>query len=518
MVAIANLKPEVIRRAVEQVYTEVANRPAQPFHFPVGRDACRVTGYPETETANLPESVVESFAGVGYPFAADAIQPGNTVLDVGSGSGTDVFLAARRVGTHGRIYALDCTAAMREKLKTNLAHAGLSNVEVLAGDAEEIPLPDRSVDVVTSNGVLNLIPDKTRAIAEIYRVLKPGGRIQISDIALAKPITGKAKHDPKLWAECIVGALEDERYLDMIRRAGFRHVEHVGSLDYFAHARNEDTRLMARYFGAHSITFRARKPEAFEIAHAPADGAAATRLVADGVKQIGAFVGGTLTAGACFGTPALVAAFSAIGGTALVQHAWLYPVFVGFLALSLWGLYRSAYECGDLRPFRLGLGGALFAAAALWFMVTGVYPLPGWTVYTGMALLIGGVGWTIGNRFLEVCIAKVRRELTQPKASISPTRRFANGAGLAVAAAAAFYGLHKSVDAVAPKAEASEIACYGINACKGQTQCATASNACPGLNACKSKGFRYTSSDECAPQGGVPLKGSPADPARSVKS
>jgi SAM-dependent methyltransferase len=514
MVAIVSNKREAILKAVEDMYTEVANRPAHPFHFPTGRRAAELVGYPPAELDALPATVVESFAGVGYPFAAGVLRAGDVVLDIGSGSGTDALLAARRVGTEGKVHALDLTEAMRAKLANNIAAAGATNVEILAGNAEQIPLPDQSVDAVTSNGVLNLVPDKTRAIREILRVLKPGGRLQISDIALAKPITGKAKRDPKLWAECIVGAVEEDAYLDLFREIGFKHVEHVASFDYFAHARGEDTRLMAGYFGAHAITFRARRPTAFEMAQAPSDDAAVVRLARNAGGQLASLGGAIAASAACFGAPVLVSAASAIGATALTDHATLYPIFVGAIALSLWQLYRSTRERGRLAPFLLGLTGGVTAAVFLWLMVTGIVPLPGIALYGALGVLVAGSLWEMAGRFMEVCVAKIRREMTREKKIIPTGRKVANGAAISIAAAAAFYGMYKSVETFAPKAEAAQIACFGINACKGQTQCATAHNACPGQNSCKGKGLLYTSATECADKGGAPLKGSPADPAR----
>ncbi|MEW6331624.1 MAG: MerC family mercury resistance protein [Pseudomonadota bacterium] len=514
MVAIVSNKREAILKAVEDMYTEVANRPAHPFHFPTGRRAAELLGYPPAELDVLPAAAVESFAGVGYPFAAGAIRAGDSVLDIGSGSGTDALLAARLAGAQGKVYALDLTEAMRAKLARNIASAGAVNIEIIAGNAEHIPLPDQSVDAVTSNGVLNLVPDKTRAIREILRVLKPGGRLQISDIALAKPITGKARRDPKLWAECIVGAVEEDAYLDLFRETGFKHVEHVSSFDYFAHARGEDTRLMAGYFGAHAITFRARRPEAFETARAPADDTAVRRLARSAGGQFAGISGAIAASAACFGAPVLVSTASAIGATALTDHATLYPIFVGAIALSLWQLYRSARERGKIAPFLLGLTGGATAAVFLWLMVTGIVPLPGVALYGALGVLIAGSLWEMAGRFMEVCVAKIRREMARDRKIIPVGRKVANGAAISIAAAAAFYGMYKSVETFAPRAEAADIACFGINACKGQTQCATAWNACPGQNSCKGKGFLYTSTAECTTRGGVPLKGSAADPAR----
>lgn len=258
MVVITSNQRDVILDAVRRMYTEVALSPQQGFHFPTGRHACEFVGYPPDRLKRLPRQVIESFAGVGYPFAAEAVGPADTVLDIGSGSGTDVFLAAEIVGPDGRVIALDMTEAMRDKLRRSLDAAGIRNVEVVEGNAEEIPLADQTVDVVTSNGVLNLVPDKRAAIREIYRVLRPGGRVQIADIVLGRRASEACRTDPELWAECIVGATTETAYLEHFRAAGFPDVEVLGRFDYFAGS-NPDTREVAESLGAISIILSATR-------------------------------------------------------------------------------------------------------------------------------------------------------------------------------------------------------------------------------------------------------------------
>jgi ubiquinone/menaquinone biosynthesis C-methylase UbiE len=208
----------------------------------------------------LPASAVESFAGVGYPFAADVIRRGDVVIDIGSGSGTDTLLAARLVGPDGCVIGLDMTEAMRDKLRRNLAAAGVANVEVLTGNAEAIPLPDASVDVVTTNGVINLVPDKPRAIREIARVLRSGGRLQMADIVVQSLPSDACRAHPELWAECVVGATTEESYVASLEAAGLRSVEVLSRSDYFAGSSSPETRKVAASFGAHAIVLRARKP------------------------------------------------------------------------------------------------------------------------------------------------------------------------------------------------------------------------------------------------------------------
>jgi arsenite methyltransferase len=260
MVAILSNQREVIFDAVRRMYTDVALMPGREFHFPTGRRACEFVGYPAEQLDRLPSAAVESFAGVGYPFAAAVIRIGDTVLDIGSGSGTDAFIAAGLVGPSGRVIGLDLTEAMREKLRANAAAASAANLEVLAGNAEAIPLPDASIDVVSSNGVLNLVPDKLGAIREIARVLRPGGRLQLADIVVESLPSEACRAHPELWAECIVGATTAESYIAGFEAAGLCDVQVMDNRDYFSGSRNEETRRVAGSFGAHTVVLRAEKP------------------------------------------------------------------------------------------------------------------------------------------------------------------------------------------------------------------------------------------------------------------
>ena len=258
MVAIAGFTKDQILSAVREMYSEVADLPSKQFHFPTGRSACLFVGYPEDWLDRLPASAVESFAGVGFPFRANVIRPGDRVLDIGAGSGTDTLIAARAVAPSGRVFALDMTPAMLAKLRNNVALADAANVEVIEGNAESIRLPDDSVDVVTSNGVLNLVPDKPKAFAEIARVLRPGGRVQIADIVVGRPVGENARHDPKLWAECVVGASLEDDYVELFRSSGFAKVTVLRELNYFSASASADTRRVAQSLGAKAIELSIR--------------------------------------------------------------------------------------------------------------------------------------------------------------------------------------------------------------------------------------------------------------------
>lgn len=249
-----------VARAVTELYSSVATAPSSDLHFPVGRKAAEHVGYEAYDLDLLPPAALESFAGVGNPFKVGAIQRGDTVVDIGSGSGTDLLIAAHRVGPEGRVFGIDITEAMMAKALANAEAIGAHNAFVLSADAgTRIPLPSRSVDVVTSNGVVNLIPDKLRAFEEAHRILKPGGRLQLADIVVNVAIPESARADETLWAACIAGADLHGQYLETIRKAGFQDVQVVDRLDYFAAAPREDARVTAAGFEAEALVISARK-------------------------------------------------------------------------------------------------------------------------------------------------------------------------------------------------------------------------------------------------------------------
>ncbi len=196
----ARVDADALRGQIRDKYAEVALTPEKGFHFHTGRPLARMLGYDDGIIDALPQGTVESFAGTGNPFSFGDLRPGETVLDIGCGAGFDTLIAARQVVPAGRVIAVDMTPAMLEKAAAGAREIGLSNVDFRQGLAEKLPLDSGSVDVVISNGVINLCPDKMAVMGEVYRVLKPGGRFQIADIVVHKEVPQDAKDDIDLWS------------------------------------------------------------------------------------------------------------------------------------------------------------------------------------------------------------------------------------------------------------------------------------------------------------------------------
>jgi arsenite methyltransferase len=191
--------PEELREQVRGKYREVAADPGARFHFHTGRGLASRLGYDAAAVAALPDLAVESFAGVGNPFSLGPLAPGEKVVDVGSGAGFDSFIAAGQVGPGGRVFGVDMTPEMLAKSRRNAEALGLAQVDFRAGLAEALPVGDGWADVVISNGVINLCADKRAVFAEIFRVLRPGGRLQFADIANGRPVPMEAVRDVDLW-------------------------------------------------------------------------------------------------------------------------------------------------------------------------------------------------------------------------------------------------------------------------------------------------------------------------------
>jgi len=199
MVVDVDIDVELLKHEIKATYARVSERPGDDFIFPTGRAWAADLGYPPDLLANVPESSAESFAGVANPFALGRLQPGERALDLGSGAGTDSLIAAQMVGPTGRVTGVDMTPQMLAKARAGAAAMGSTNVEFHLGEAEALPFEDESFDVVISNGVIDLLPDKDTVFAQIHRVLVPGGRIQVADVTIQRPVSEEGRRNIDLW-------------------------------------------------------------------------------------------------------------------------------------------------------------------------------------------------------------------------------------------------------------------------------------------------------------------------------
>jgi arsenite methyltransferase len=190
---------DVLRDEIRKTYTDVSTAPEQEFIFPTGRSWAQELGYPEPELARIPEATVESFAGVANHWTLGGIEPGSVVVDLGCGAGTDLFIAAQMTGPTGRVIGVDMTVTMLERARQSATEMGLRNVELHESLIEALPLDDGSVDVVISNGVIDLVPDKDAVFDEIDRVLRPGGRLQLADVVIHHEVSEDARSRIDLW-------------------------------------------------------------------------------------------------------------------------------------------------------------------------------------------------------------------------------------------------------------------------------------------------------------------------------
>jgi arsenite methyltransferase len=264
-----------VQQAVREKYGEIARS--------VGKSGCcgptscgcgdPITSnlYSDAETAGLPSEAVAVSLGCGNPTALIELQPGQTVLDLGSGGGIDVLLSAKRVGSTGKVYGLDMTDEMLALARENQRKAGATNVEFLKGTIEAIPLPDQSVDVIISNCVINLSEDKGAVLREAFRVLKPGGRFAVSDVVIRGEVPPEIRRSMELWVGCVAGALQEDEYAWKLKAAGFESVEiepwRVYQIDdaraFLAESGIDVDRLSPQVDGKVASAFiRARRPEA----------------------------------------------------------------------------------------------------------------------------------------------------------------------------------------------------------------------------------------------------------------
>lgn len=255
--ASARVDTAILRDAIRSEYEAVATDPTRGFHFHTGRPLARLLGYPDELLVGIPEDAIASMAGTGNPFALGPVGEGQHVVDCGSGAGVDSIVAARLVGPRGSVIGVDMTDGMLHKAREAETVVGATNVEFRKGYLEALPVDDGWADLVISNGVLNLVPDKAAALAEMHRVLRPGGRLQLADIVLGRPVSDGSKQDVSLWTGCIAGGLPRADLAALVAEAGFADVQILDGIDVFAGAPQHSN---AAAYGTLGAGIRARKP------------------------------------------------------------------------------------------------------------------------------------------------------------------------------------------------------------------------------------------------------------------
>lgn len=255
---VAAVDREALEAKVKAMYGLVAEQPAGAYHFEVGRSLAEALGYPGDRLDAVPAGAVESFAGVGYFFHLAELKPGEHVLDLGSGSGMDAFYAALQVGESGRVVGVDMTRAQLDKAERLRREAELHWVSFVEGRIEQLPFADESFDVVISNGVINLAPDKAAVFREAARVLRPGGRLAIADIVTEVSLTPNIVCNADLWASCIGGASQEDAYRGFMTSAGLR--VGVTQRNQYSFLSNS-ARSASEKFGVKSVSVLAHKAQ-----------------------------------------------------------------------------------------------------------------------------------------------------------------------------------------------------------------------------------------------------------------
>lgn len=256
--SVARLDVEDLRGKVRVMYQAVARQPHDGhFHFEMGRGLMGRLGYPTADLDAVPAAALESFAGVGYFFDLASLNSGETVVDLGSGSGSDAFIAARHVGRSGRVIGIDMTDAQLEKATALARQHGYAQVEFREGLIEQLPVRDAEADCVISNGVINLAPDKAKVFAEAARVLRPGGRFAFADIVTDVELPANVTCNTTLWAACIGGAAQRDDYRAQIEAAGLRMVSARENVAYAFLSKSAQN--ATRQYGVKSMSFLALK-------------------------------------------------------------------------------------------------------------------------------------------------------------------------------------------------------------------------------------------------------------------
>lgn len=258
MATVTAFDPKELESKVKAMYRSVAEHPEGEFHFEMGRAMAERLGYPSADLDRIPAEAIQSFAGVGYFFHLAALKEGETVLDLGSGSGMDTFVAALKVGPKGKVIGVDMTDEQRAKAERLRDRDGFRVVSYVKGYIEKVPLPDASVDVIISNGVINLATDKAEVFREVARLLKSGGRLAISDIVTDVQLPENIVCNSTLWAACIGGAAQRDDYRGKIEGAGLQvvRIEDNPSYQFIS----ENAQGASRKFGVKSVSLLAVKP------------------------------------------------------------------------------------------------------------------------------------------------------------------------------------------------------------------------------------------------------------------
>ena len=252
-----NFDPKELEIKVKAMYRSVAENPHGDFHFEMGRALAERLGYLPADLDRIPAEAIDSFAGVGYYFHLADLKEGETVVDLGSGSGMDSFIAALKVGARGKVFGIDMTDEQRAKAERLRVRDGFITVKYLKGYIEEVPLADGTADAIISNGVINLATDKTRVFREAARLLKPGGRLALADIITEAQLPDTIVCNPTLWAACIGGAAQRGSYRAQIEAAGLRVMqEEDNPLYQFI---SDNAKGASKKFGVKSVSLLARK-------------------------------------------------------------------------------------------------------------------------------------------------------------------------------------------------------------------------------------------------------------------
>lgn len=228
--ALGEMSSDEIKRAVKEKYSKVAKEPCALFNFPVGKTFALNVGYPKEILDKLPQSMYESFTGANNPQPFIDLKEGEIVLDLGCGAGLDLYFYARAVGEKSKVYGLDISEDMVNKTRSNMEAVGIKNVEIKRGHSDNLPFEDNFFDVVASNGIYNLSPDKEKVMREVYRVLKPDGRTVFCEVVLKDKLPKNIRKNIEDWFRCIGGALPEREFLGLMEKVGFRKMEIISKI------------------------------------------------------------------------------------------------------------------------------------------------------------------------------------------------------------------------------------------------------------------------------------------------